>query len=138
MLPVTIPNTVRNIKATEAVLERLYAAARRGLKKDTLALAAGLLPEEYKRLAQLDPQVDRVIAKGRADLEEQLVKTLIDAATEDRDVKAATTLLERLAPENWSPPKDAGQSVFGAGGINIIIGDVTRPVEGRVIDGETA
>ena len=47
----SLPLTARTeLKATEAVLERLYQAASLGLKEDALALAAGLLPVEYRRL----------------------------------------------------------------------------------------
>jgi len=51
----SIPLTIREIKATEAVLERIYNAAYDGLKGDSLALAAGLHPTEYNRLLQFDP-----------------------------------------------------------------------------------
>ena len=40
----SIPHEPRKIEATEARLDAIYAAARKGLKGDTLALAAGLLP----------------------------------------------------------------------------------------------
>ena len=48
----SIPYEPRKVQATEARLERIYAAAKLGLKGDALALAAGLLPTEYRQLTQ--------------------------------------------------------------------------------------
>ena len=83
------------IKATEARLDAIYEAAKRGLKGDTLALAAGLLPVEYRRLAEFDPLVDMAAQKGRADGENQLSGYLHDAAA-NGDTKAALELLRHV------------------------------------------
>ena len=49
----SLPLTVRKLEATEARLESIYNAARMGLKGDSLALAAGMLPTEYRQLLSL-------------------------------------------------------------------------------------
>lgn len=90
----TLPFEARpTLKATEARLDAIYEAARLGLHGDSLALAAGLLPAEYRRLAEFDPLVDLAAQKGRADSERRLSQTLHDAA-EDGDTKAALELLK--------------------------------------------
>ena len=123
----SLPITIRQVKATEEVLDRIYRAAKKGLKKDTLALAAGMLPAEFAKLQQMDPLVEQTVAKGRADLEQSLAEVIIKAALEDGDYKAALALLERQNPKDWAAPKDATPVSFGAGGIQIIIGGVEAP-----------
>ena len=89
----SLPYEPRRVQATEARLERIYAVAKRGLKGDSLAIAAGLLPEEFNQLAQLDPLVNLAAQKGRADAEMELSEVLYKAAMAG-DVKAATTILQ--------------------------------------------
>ena len=57
----SIPYEPRKLQATEGRLEAIYAAAKLGLKGDALALAAGMLPTEYRQLTQFDPiaEIDR-------------------------------------------------------------------------------
>jgi len=45
----------RKVQATEARLKAIFEAARLGLRGDTLALAAGMMPSEYRQLCQMDP-----------------------------------------------------------------------------------
>ena len=40
----------RNVVATEARLDAIYKAAKAGLKGDSLAMAAGLMPSEFRKL----------------------------------------------------------------------------------------
>jgi hypothetical protein len=40
----------RKVVATEARLNKIYEAAKLGLKGDALALASGMLPTEYRQL----------------------------------------------------------------------------------------
>jgi hypothetical protein len=88
-----LPLTIRDITATERNLEALYAAAHKGLKGDSLALAAGLLPAEYRRLASADPLVELAVAKGKADAERQLSDVLHTAALAG-DTKVALEILK--------------------------------------------
>ena len=81
------------LTATEARLERIYAAAKRGLKNEALALAAGLLPQEYRSLREFDPLVEMAEAKGRADAEMELSGHLYDAA-QAGDTRAALAILQ--------------------------------------------
>ena len=61
----SIPFTPRKVQATESRLKAVYDAAKLGLKGDALALAAGMLPQEYRQLTQLDPVVE-IAAQAQA------------------------------------------------------------------------
>ena len=91
----SIPHEPRKLRATEARLDAIYFAARRGLKGDTLALAAGMLPAEYRQLIQFDPLAEMAELKGRADGEMALSDTLHAAAAQG-DTKAALELLKHV------------------------------------------
>jgi len=75
-----LPITARQIQATEARLERIYEAALLGLKGDSLALEAGLTPNEYRVLLASDPLVEMAEQKGRADSEAQMAQIVRNAA----------------------------------------------------------
>jgi hypothetical protein len=83
----------RKLEATEARLQRIYDAAKLGLKGDTLALAAGMMPTEYRQLTQLDPIAEMAELKGKADGEMELSAILHKAAA-DGDAKAALEILK--------------------------------------------
>ena len=83
----------RKLEATEARLQRIYDAAKLGLKGDTLALAAGMMPTEYRQLTQLDPIAEYAEQKGKADGEMELSAILHKAAA-DGDAKAALEILK--------------------------------------------
>ena len=89
----SLPLTIREVKATEARLNAIYDAAKLGLKGDSLALAAGMLPTEYRQLCVLDPVAEMAEQKGRADGELALSRVLHDAAMEG-DAKAALEILK--------------------------------------------
>ena len=89
----SFPYEVRQIHATEARLERIYNAAKLGLKGDALALASGMLPTEYRQLTQLDPIAEMAELKGRADGEMEMSTVLHNAAREG-DAKAALEILK--------------------------------------------
>jgi hypothetical protein len=80
-------------EATEARLEAIYEAARYGLKGDSLALAAGLTPKQFRRLAEFDPLVEVAEMKGRADGELSAAKTMYHAAA-NGDARAALDILK--------------------------------------------
>ena len=82
----------RNVVATEARLDAIYKAAKAGLKGDSLALAAGLMPSEFRKLQQFDPVAEMAEMKGRADSEMEAAM-VIDAAIAAGDAKMA---LEKL------------------------------------------
>ena len=89
----SLPLTIRKIEATEARLNRIYDAAKLGLKGDTLALAAGLRPEEYRQLCELDPLALLAAQKGKADGEIAMSQVLHEAAL-GGDAKAALEILK--------------------------------------------
>lgn len=89
----TLPFEARQVKATESRLQAIYEAAKLGLKGDALALTAGLLPVEYRRLTQLDPVAEMAELKGRADGEAQLTQVLHNEALSG-DAKMALEILK--------------------------------------------
>lgn len=105
-----LPLTIRDITATERNLEALYAAAHKGLKGDSLALAAGMLPAEYRRLASADPLVELAVAKGKADAERQLSDVLHTAALAG-DTKVALEILKHR--HAWVAAQQVQVSVEG-------------------------
>jgi hypothetical protein len=58
-----------------------------------LALAAGMLPTEFRRLCQMDPIAEMAEQKGRADAEQALATVMMDAALAG-DTKAALEVLK--------------------------------------------
>ena len=89
----TLPHEPRRLQATEARLDAIYRAARSGLKGDTLALAAGMRPSEYRQLCEFDPLTEMAEQKGRADGEMEISGILHDAARAG-DAKAALEILK--------------------------------------------
>ena len=89
----SLPYEPRRLQATEARLDAIYNAAKRGLKGDALALAAGMLPQEYRQLCQFDPLAELAELKGRADGELEMSNVLHDAALAG-DAKAALEILK--------------------------------------------
>jgi len=89
----SLPFTPERPEATEARLEAIYEAARCGLKGDSLAMAAGLTPAQYRRLHEFDPLVEMAEMKGRADGELVAARALYNAAA-DGDTTAALNILK--------------------------------------------
>ena len=91
----SLPYAPREVKATEARLNAIYDAAKLGLKGDSLALAAGMLPQEYRQLCQLDPIAEMAAMKGRADGEVEASQQL-HAAAREGDAKASLAILQHV------------------------------------------
>jgi len=72
--------TPREVRATESRLLRVYEAAKLGLSNDALALRAGMMPEEFRKLCQLDPVVELAAMQGRAEAEAAMSQVVYDAA----------------------------------------------------------
>ena len=89
----SFPLTIREVKATETRLQSIYDAAKMGLKGDTLALASGMLPAEYRQLCILDPVAEMAALKGKADGEKEMAQLLHEAAR-GGDAKAALEILK--------------------------------------------
>ena len=88
-----LPVRARELKATPEMLERIYDAARLGLRGESLALAAGMLPAELARLKIMDPIAEVAEMKGRADSEMEMSRVVFDAA-QAGDSKAALEFLK--------------------------------------------
>jgi len=89
----SFPYAPRTLQATESRLKAIMDAARLGLKGDRLAIAAGMMPTEYRQLCQFDPIVEYAELKARTESEMQMSQVLHAAALEG-DIKAATTILQ--------------------------------------------
>lgn len=89
----SFPLSIRQVKATESRLKAIYDAAKLGLTGDTLAVAAGMLPAEYRALCQLDPVAEHAAVKGKADGELEMSRVLHQAAR-NGDAKAALEILK--------------------------------------------
>ena len=128
----SLPFTPERPQATEARLEKIYEAAKYGLKGDSLALAAGLTPMQYRRLAEFDPLVEMAEMKGRAEGEYVAAKTLHEAA-KDGDSKAALDILKHqhgwVAKQQIDVSVDQQISVIGA-----LERAQTRVIEGLYTD----
>jgi hypothetical protein len=125
----SLPQAERTtLKATEQRLEQVYAAARKGLKGDSLAVAAGMLPIEFNRLKQMDPLMEMAILKGRSDGELEMTDVMINAARQG-DAKAALDVLKHT--HGWTAAQQVNVSVQG----QISILDALAQAEKRVIEG---
>lgn len=124
----SLPLTVRDLRATEATLERIYQAAYLGLKGDSLALSAGMLPEEFRRLQEMDNLAKVAEQKGRADSEAEVSQHLLTAARTG-DARAALEILRHS--HGWV----AKQAISVEIDQKISITDALRAAEQRVIEG---
>ena len=105
----SLPLTPRDVSATEYRLELIYNAARMGLKGDALALAAGMLPLEYRRLCVLDPVAQLAEDKGRADNQTEMSRVLHEAAL-GGDAKAALEVLKHV--HGWTAKQEISVDVY--------------------------
>ena len=105
----TLPHDTRKLQATEARLDAIYAAARRGLKGDSLALAAGMQPAEYRQLCQFDQLAEMAELKGRADGEMEISEVLHEAAR-NGDAKAALEILKHV--HGWTAKQEITIDVY--------------------------
>jgi len=91
----SLPLVLNEVRATEAVLNRIYDAAKLGLKGDNLALAAGMVPKVYRQLCELDPLAQLAEQKGRAEGELAASKQLHEASAQG-DTKASLAILQNV------------------------------------------
>ena len=69
----------RVLQADPGLLTRIYEAARVGMKGDSLAYAAGVLPEELRTVQQHDRLAKIAEEKGRADGEFKAASAIMEA-----------------------------------------------------------
>jgi hypothetical protein len=130
----SIPFEPRELKATHEVLDRIYDAAKLGVKGDALAFAAGLLPIEYRRLLALDNAASIAEAKGRADSEVEAASVVRTAALEG-DSKAAMALLTHL--HDWMPKQQINIDIKSQISITAALQEAeSRVIQGRILQGE--
>jgi len=127
---VSIPFTPREVQATEWRLQQIYDAAALGLKGDKLALAAGMLPSEYRQLCQLDPVAEMAALKGAADGELEASSQLREAAR-NGDAKAALSILQHV--HGWTAKQEISMSIE-----TINIQSALDEARSRVIEGTSS
>ena len=127
---ISFPYEPRKLQATEGRLKAIMDAARLGLKGDRLAIAAGMMPTEYRQLCQFDPIVEYAELKARTESEMQMSQVLHAAALEG-DIKAATTILQ--SQHDWK----AAQTINVEIDQRISITQALELAQQRVIKGIT-
>jgi hypothetical protein len=127
----SLPYEPRELKATEARLQAIYDAAALGLKGDSLALAAGMLPAEFRRLCQMDPLAQMAEAKGRADSEFEAANQLRLAAR-NGDSKASLAILQHV--HGWVAKQQVQVDVKQQISVIAALQEAeSRVIEGRVV-----
>jgi len=124
----SIPFVPRKVQATESRLQAIYDAAALGLKGDSLALAAGMLPAEFRQLCELDPVAEMAMLKGRADSEMEASSHLREAARAG-DAKAALAILQHS--HGWTARQEISVDITN----KISITQALQQAQERVIDG---
>lgn len=129
-----LPYEPRQLKATEARLTAIYDAAYLGLKGNNLAIAAGMLPSEYRQLCQLDPIAEMAELKGRADSETANSRAL-HAAAQAGDAKAALAILQHR--HDWTAKQEISVDVYTKISITQALADANaRVIEGTYADAD--
>ena len=106
----SLPLAIRpRIQATEARLDAIYKAASMGLKGDSLALASGMLPLEYRQLCQFDPLAELAAQKGKADNELRAAQKL-NEASDQGDAKASLAILQHV--HGWTARQEISVDVY--------------------------
>ena len=126
----SLPFAPRVVKATEQRLNAIYAASNLGLKGDSLALAAGMLPTEYRQLCQFDPLAEMAAQKGKADNEMQTARRL-NEASEQGDAKASLAILTHV--HGWTARQEISVDVYQK--ISVIT--ALEEARARVIQGQS-
>lgn len=100
-----------------------------GLKGDSLALASGMLPSEYRQLCQLDPLAEMAAQKGKADSEFAAASKLRQAS-ESGDAKASLAILQHV--HGWTAKTEISVDVYQ----KISVLSALEQARARVIEGQ--
>ena len=100
-----------------------------GLKGDSLALASGMLPLEYRQLCQFDPLAELAAQKGKADNELRAARRL-NEASEAGDAKASLAILQHV--HGWTARQEISVDVYQK--ISVIT--ALEQARARVIEGQ--
>jgi hypothetical protein len=98
------------------------------LKGDSLALAAGILPVEYRQLCQFDPLAELAAQKGRADNELRAAQ-MLNAASDAGDAKASLAILQHA--HGWTAKQEISVDVYQ----KISVLTALEQARARVIEG---
>ena len=125
----SLPFTPRTLQATESRLQKIYDAAKLGLKNDNLALAAGMLPTEYRQLCQFDPVAEMAALKGKADGELEMSTVLMKSA-KDGDAKSALAMLQHA--HGWTAKTEISLDVYQKISITQALADAQQRVNNGI------
>ena len=100
-----------------------------GLKGDSLALASGMLPLEYRQLCQFDPLAELAAQKGKAESEMRCAQRL-NEASEQGDAKASLAILQHV--HGWTARQEISVDVYQK--ISVIT--ALEQARARVIEGQ--
>ena len=90
----TLDYTPKPMRATEKIIDAVYAGARLGLKSDeAIAYNAGMTPQQYRLLKQMDERVEHAALAGKAEGDMEMAGTLFKAA-QGGDAKSALEMLK--------------------------------------------
>lgn len=104
----TVGYRVREIKATEKVLDSLYKAGYLGLKKDeAIATYCGMNVSEYRQLLANDPNAEAMLNHGRVESETRTSIKLLEQV-EEGNIKAIQ--LKLTHQHDWMPAKPANEA----------------------------
>ena len=102
-------------KASDPQLEMIYDGAKAGLKtEDSIAYNAGLTPQEYRHLKQVDSRVAMAEQAGKAEGELEMASIII-AAAKKGDAKSALEMLKHA--HGWT----AAQHIKHEGDLTITL-----------------
>jgi hypothetical protein len=103
-----------------------------GLKGDSLALASGMLPLEYRQLCQFDPLAELAAQKGKADNELRAAMKL-NEASDQGDAKASLAILQHV--HGWTAKQEISVDVYQKISVITALEHArARVIEGTVID----
>lgn len=111
----TLDYSPKPMRATEKIVEAVYEGARRGLKSDeAIAYNAGMTPQQYRLLKQMDERVEHAALAGKAEGELEMATVLFEAAKKG-DAKTALEMLKHA--HGWT----AAQHIKHEGDMNITL-----------------
>ena len=130
----SLPFRPKVVKATERMLDAIYAAAYAGLKGDRLATAAGMSPQDLNHLLELDPLAKEYELRGRTDSELEHANLLAKASREG-DAKASLAILQHV--HGWTAKQSIDVSGEALSSLQVVFvgqDQLPPPQQGRTLE----
>jgi hypothetical protein len=84
---------------------RICAILQKGGTREMAAQSLGCHPRTIRRAADRDPEFAKRMVQAETSVEDTCLSTIIDAAKDVKNWRAAFKLLERIYPERYAPGK---------------------------------